>query len=986
VISYNYAIWKTKKDISKSLRDFFNSKIRYKNLNLSLSNFSLEEFNFGWFNIKNFFLDYNIFALLTFRNAGVLQIEEVSVDVDSLIKFLRKKVTEKKGTKGKGNLIFLLNKGNVKRLKVIFGGKEYIFENVSFSINIRGSEYQVYTNLYSPDLYNLRGEINISGNQQFFKIFTHEFKSDIFDLKFNIVVERNNFKISVFNSNFGDFKVYRLAGEGNWKEDYIKVTDLNINSNYLNLSSNFVFEDNSVSGSAIGNFKYDVYSGNVQSNFIINIRKMFFLGKLWLNNFSYEDLNFDEIFYKGLIYKDGFVLPDSVYISSEFLKGYGKRRDEDIVFKIEKLNSELIHRFLPQGLKPVFDVKSTGILRIKRKDFELLMQGVIENFIFKDLRSRFVNFTFNRKDGFNELSFYSNELHFKKADISLDLLRLKFINPESISFEIKGLFPLIGDLDEEGYIMKKGENIHVFFRTGNITLNPYPENVNLDSFRFLNGYLSAKSQDKKFKITLINGDLSYIPFLDLSGKMDLYGDLRLSDSNTIKSIDGIFKANSIYYKGISIDSIRLSFVNIDSLIKGEGYFFKNKRKGVLNLSYSPGRFYFEVYGNDFDIKDMNFLLAEHFRFDKGNFDFNVEGEIKDRKKVNYSAEINCEKVGGIFYPVGLVFDNLHIYLTFRNDTFSYDFTGISEKGRLRGSGIGIIGLPDNQFLIGGKVKLLNVTIYPLSNIEANINGEIDYKSDYTGLYIDGDLFINRCFIYPSFEEEREEKFSKTKINLNLEGDNIFITSEYFNAELKGNLSIFSPDFTKRVYNGKLEVKRGNVFYLGRVFEIKENSYILLRGTESFDPELYINAETEYTDPERGEKVKIMIELRGSFSSPQFVLRSEPSLYTESEIIKMLTLGSEIPGSMIIEGTISQEIRKRLKIKELLITGLLRGDPTFTIGTYVSENIYVRYLQGITNRSRNLYLIKYFILPSLSIYAEKDEKGSLQSGVELEIRF
>lgn len=989
VLSYNYAIWKTKKYILKNLKNLFDSEVKGKNLNLSLSNFSFEELSFRGVNIRNFFLAYNIFALFTFKNAGVLEVEEVSVDIDSISKFLEKKRREEKSPKGEkgSDLIFLLNKGNIKRLILVFRGKEYVFENVNFSINIYGREYQVYGYFYSPGLYSFRGEINLSGKGRLFKIFTHNFKSDLFDLKFKVVVDGDIFKVSVFNSNFKNLEVYKLEGRGFLKENYIEFTEFDISSNYLNLNSHFSLKDNTISGYASGNFNYNVYKGAFQSNFKVDIKKELFSGELRLKNLNYKNFSFDEVFYKGLIQKSKILLPDSINISSEFLKGYGRKKDDILLFKIEKLNSKLLSEFLPHELTPDFNVKGTGILKIKKKDFELLMQGLIENFIFKDLKSEFINFSFNRKDKVNELSFYLGELHFKKADISLDLLKLKFVHPESTSFEIKGFFPLIGDLDEEGYIVKKDKNIQFFLSRGNIFLNPYPERVNIDSFKFLNGYLSFEGEDKRFRIRLIDGDLSYIPFLDLSGKINLYGNLVLSDSSKIKSIEGNFKINSFYYKWFNIDSVRLFFIDTCNLVKGEGYFFKDGQKGVLNLSYSPFKFYFEVYGNDFDIRDMNPLLGEYFKFEKGDFDFNLEGEIEYKEGVRYNAEMSCERVKGVFYPAGVIFDNLHIYLTFRNDTFSYDFTGTSGRGKLSGGGIGVMGFYDTQFLIGGKVRLTNITIYPISNIEANVSGEINYRSDNRGLYIDGDLFIDRCFIYPSFEEgEKEGKFSKTKINLNLEGDNIFITSEYFNAELKGNLIIFSPDFKERVYSGKLEVKRGNVFYLGRVFEIKGNSYILLRGAESFDPELYINAETDYTDQERGEKVKIVIELRGNLSTPKFILKTEPPLYTETEIIKMLTLGSEIPGSFIIEGTISQEIRKRLKLKELLITGLLRGDPTFTIGTYVSENIYLRYSQGITNFSRNLYLIKYFILPSLSIYAEKDEKGSLHSGLEFEFRF
>ncbi len=986
VISYNYAIWKTKRDILKEFKKFFNSKVDYKNLKFSLSNFSFEELSIRWFSIKNFSLNYNIFAFFTFKNLGDLKIDEVNVHLDSLISFLRKKTKEEKKTYKRGNLFFILNKGNIKRVKVLFREKEYIFENVDFSINTFGREYKVYTSLSSPSFYNFKGRINFLGNKKSFKIFTQDFKSELFDLKFNIDIEGKDFKFYVFNSSFKDFKVYAMKGEGKREKDYVKVKELNINSNYFNLKSNFVLKNNNISGYATGNFRYEVLRGNLQSNFAIDIKERFFSGKLWLNNVSYKDLNFEEIFYKGFIYSEKFVLPDSIYVSSEFLKGYGKKKGDALFFKIEKLNSKFFEEFLPYELKPDFNIKSTGIFKIKEKDFEVLMQGMIENFVFKDLKSKLIIFNLNRENKINEVSFYSNLLELKNTDISLGLLQFKFIHPESANFKISGFFPFIGNLNEEGYFIRKNKKIHVFLKKGEIILNPYPEKVNLDSLNFLNGYLFIKGEDNKYKLTLLKGDLSYIPFFDLAGKINFKGDLNLSDSFKIKSINGELKIDSFYYSFFNLDSITLSLMNINDLIKGEGSFFKDKKRGILNLTYSPSRFYFEVYGNDFDIKEMNYLFREYFKFEEGDFDFNLEGEIERERKIRYKAEINCEKVNGVFYPVQIVFNNLHTYVEFNNDTFLYDFTGLSEKGRLKGSGIGVMGLLDGDFSIEGKLRLSNVNIYPISNIEANVSGEINYKSDHTGLYIDGDLFVERCFIYPYFEEKKEERFSKTKINLNFKGENIFIAGEYINAELKGNLSILSPDFTKRVYSGGLEIKRGNIFYLGRVFEIKENSYILLKGAESFDPELYINAETDYKDPKEGKKVKILVEVRGNFLSPQFVLKSEPSIYTESEIIRRLTLGSEIPGSIIIEGTISQEIRRRLKLEEFLITGLLKGDPTFIVGTYVSESVYVRYLQGITDPSKNLYLIKYFILPSLSVYGEKDEKGSLQSGLELEIRF
>ncbi|MEO0269640.1 MAG: translocation/assembly module TamB domain-containing protein [candidate division WOR-3 bacterium] len=984
-ISYNFAIWKTKKDIEKRLEEFLIENVEIEGSHIDLSGFYFKNLKTRWFQIKGFNLDFNLFALVFFKNAGSLDVEYVELNLDSLISFVNKKLKlEKKEEKESiGTLILFIDNALIRKIKLTYRNREYFLENFKFSLNIQGEEYQIKTFFTSPSIYNLICELSILGKGKYVRIFTKNFKSELFEFNLKADLKERNFLIVLNDSKIKNYFIKNAYIEGSFNENVIEIKRMDVISDIFNITTNFKFKDNTLKGFLQGSFVFDNIKSSIKSNFFIDIKRETFSGDILLTDFIYKDFKFNKIFYRGSISKNFYFDPDSFDIRSDFLESFGKKEEEGITFKIEKMSQEILKKLNSLNFINKFDLSAIGSIRIKEKDFDMIAQGIVKDILIKDFLIDTLNFTCSRNEGINNVNFYSKELNFKGVKMSLDLLGLFFSDFDSINFILKGIFPFLGSIEEEGVFIKKDKREKIKLNHGFLILSPSID-ISFDSLKFLNGFSKIKKENEFFYFNLKEGDLSYIPFLDLKGELNSEVRFKI-EGNFPVLVDGKINVKNLFYKFLNIDTFNFSFISSRDSIKGNGYFISNRKAGKLNLDYHKENYNFEIYGNDFNINDFNIFVKDLFNLEKGDYDFNFKGNIKN-KKFDYIAEVNCENVSGVFYPVALNFNNTHIYLVFRNDTFLYDFTGLSGNGRLRGSGIGKLGLDGNGFSVSGKVSLREVDIYPIPNIEADVNGEIVYKEDQRGLYIEGELLINKAFIYPYFEEEALNRFSKTSINLNLKGENIFITSEYLNAELRGNLSILSPDFTRKVFKGRFDVKRGNIFYLGRIFDIRGNSYVELKGEDKFDPELFIEAETYYFNPVNREKVKIIVITKGKLSAPQFSLRSDPPVYTETELFKMLTFGSELIGSNLIEGTVSTEIRKRLKIKELLITGLLKGDPVFTVGTYVSEKVYLKYSQALYNPSRNLYLIKYFILPTLSIYTEKDEKGSLQSGLEFEFRF
>ncbi len=978
--AYRYALWKARKDIIKEINKNLKSKADYKDFSLSLSNIEIKEFKTKGILLNNLRLNYNLLDVITFKNFGFLYVDKLEINIDSLIRNLKLKKEKKKKIVSPLKSFLVLNRGKVNRLILHYKNKIFVFKNIIFSLNLKGDELHAQIN-FGSSFYNLRGSLNIYKRKNTLKIFTKNFKSDLFDLNFNAELKRKDFEFIIFNSKFKEYSFKNIDAKGKIEGNVINFEKFNIESNIVKLNSSFIYKNLTLSGKSKGFLNYKEFKGKFLTDFNIDLKKEKFYGKIILSNFNYKDINFERIYFSGKMDKKK-IYPDSLYVTSDLIKLNGKRRDSVFVFNIKKLDSDLIKKFFVLEKDLHFVMRSKGQIQLKENDFDILMQGVLEKFVFKDLKIDFINFTFRRENYLNELNLSVPEFYFRNLKSNIDLLTIRFRKKDSINFKIKALLPFTGDFEEEGYFINKKDKKVLIAKSGRIDIYPKIK-INIDSLRFMRGRLRIKEKGGEYEISLEKGDLSFLPYINILGEVNINGKFSM-DFPKIRNVNLSINIKDFLYKYFSLNEINMNLSGDEKGYELTGEFEKEKGKGRINISLSsPENIYFEIYGNDFDVGEFNIPLKDLFSFKKGDYDFNIEGYYKN-KKLTYEAEFNFERVGGIFYPIGVSFHDVHVILNSKNDTFTYDFTGLSEGGKIRGSGWGAVEW-GKDIVTGGKIRVFNTDLYVTPEIEANVNGEIEYKKDAAGLEVNGNLFINKCFITPKFEN-KGTVFSKTKINLDFEGDNIFIISDYFNAELSGNLSIKSPDYVRRLYNGKFRVKRGNVFYLGKIFDISENSYLLLKGVSSFEPDLNLEAETYVYSPQNKEKVRIIISVKGSLSSPRFILKSEPPVYSSSEIIKMLAMGGELPGAEIIEGTISQEIRKRLKLKELMITGLLHGDPTFTVGTYVSENIYIKYLQGIVDKSKNLYLIRYFILPGISIYAEKDEKGSAQGGVEIEIRF
>ncbi|MEN3045396.1 MAG: translocation/assembly module TamB domain-containing protein [Candidatus Hydrothermales bacterium] len=983
-ISYLYALWKTKKDLIVKTKSFFGEKVDIKDLTLNFSEFKFKTLKTDWFSLKNFSANFNIFALFFFRNLGNFEAESLSLDVDSLVYFLKKKVNlDTKGTK-RDFVYFLIENAHVKNIKLKYRGILHEIKNLKLSFRLQGKDYQGAFNFYSPTFFDLKAEVVILGRDRSLKIFTKNLSSGVFSFSLSGNLEGERFALSLKNLHFKNYNFDKIDIKGKIKDYGLKIDRMDIISNFVNLHLNFIFENQEFIGFLVGELNLEKVRSDVSSKFNIDLKNERFSGEILFKNLKYEKFEFDTIFYRGKISKDLEFEPDSFHIFSDFLKVHGKGRFKEVNFKVVYLSKEFLEKFGFPDFEGNFNLRGAGILKIKKKNFDIIAQGIVENLFIKDIKSDTINFTFKREAGFNSINFHSKKIYFKNLEGSLDILKLNFLNLDSLNFVLNGNLPVFGNFEEEGYFINKENRKILKIKGGLIYLHPYFD-VNLDSLRFLNGYIKAKKEDGFLKVNIYNLDLSYLPIFNLVGTLNsqinlIYKDLKFKLSG------GFVKLKDFFYKSLGADSLDFSFKSKEDTIIGSGFFIRSGKIGEIKFIHKDEETKFEISGTNFSITDFEIFFRELFKLEDGNYNFRFIGTLGKDKKFRYTAKLNCNNAKGIFYPVVTNFEKTNIYILFINDTFSYDFQGLSEEGEIKGSGVGKLGYLEKGFNLTGKIKLINVRIYPVQNIDANVNGEVIYVKDQRGLYIEGDLFVNKCFIYPYFEKEDLTNFSKTYINLNLKGENIYIASEYLNAELKGNLTIFTPDLKRKVFKGRFDVKRGNIFYLGKIFDIKGSSYIELKGEEKFDPELFVEAETQHFDPIKKEKIKIFVKVKGKLSGPQFLLSSDPPIYSESDLLRLLTLGEEVLGSTIIEGAVSQEIRKRLKVEELMITGLLKGDPTFTVGTYITQNIYLKYSQALVDRSRNLYLLKYFLLPSLSIYTEKDEKGSLQSGIEFEIRF
>jgi hypothetical protein len=212
-----------------------------------------------------------------------------------------------------------------------------------------------------------------------------------------------------------------------------------------------------------------------------------------------------------------------------------------------------------------------------------------------------------------------------------------------------------------------------------------------------------------------------------------------------------------------------------------------------------------------------------------------------------------------------------------------------------------------------------------------------------------------------------------------------------------------PSFT-----GEVTVIDGTVMYLDRLFHITRGMVHFPGGTE-INPSVSLTAVTSIHEAQggefsRGDSISITLGITGELVNPVLSLQSAPIVYSEAEIISLLTFGEASlnnsgtgmlgnRASSILSQTVSfyasAQARKLLGLDQVTVTGdILQADTsgektTVTVSKRIGNAVTVTYKGLVSSAKDQSAMVSWKILPFLFLDGESDIGGN--AGIDIKVK-
>lgn len=1006
-VSYFYAYRRTKKELVGFLYKKWGDRVKIESYRFNpLSGLLFEKIEVkNLFVIKKIRISYNILSLIKRKSIG-------AVHVDTLILNTTVFKAEKNKT-GQDNRLsipfsFAISDFNINFLKLLHNEKIYEARDISGFLRVeKNGEFLslLALNFLKPYPFYIKTLATGDIKEQNFKIL--DFRNKVFDTRGEISLDFPFLRFKLRNSKFDKFYFDYIEGKVKIKDNDIDIIfiDAKEKRGEFTLSGELKnYRDlNKMSFEAVSYIKGEYFFKEHRFNFEL-ISETNFTRKKSQVNLYIEDLKIDELYeFAGFSMFTFFPKKDSFSIDtfkinykgiSLHAKG-GYPGEIKIGINVSE-NNEINYL---QGSKG----EILGIYRGDIKSYTFVMYGSIKDFTYNDLRIPEFNFSVGRDTtGENFLTFNFDSLFYKQ--ILLGNLNLNFKGKDSLFFfNLDANTPFAGAFENRG-IMVMGKNYYMVVDSLNRLKMKFSEGVFEASLKgieiwggkvFLNAYFDAKN---KGVIALLNARNLRVEEIQLrnvliDGIFDIDMDLR-GKKDTF-NITTSFRADTFFLNDVPLTGFWIDgygdqnkiTLDIKAKVMDEGLL---RLYGIINLneglSLNKG-YEFEIAAEKLPLKEFQkFLRLNFINFDKGRIFANCK-----IKKSELQGDILIERgEGEILYTLS-PFYNMFLFLKIDKNKFNGRFNGYSGEGDFRGN-------------IKGKMERGRLENFELSTefkkipvfynfIDSKASGKFNISIDRENKNMILDSKIEEAYIVPAFKggEQKGRSPSDFFFDFLFKSDGkIFLFNEWIDAELKGEMRVKKQDPVNYYLSGELEVIQGKIFYLGNVFEIKEGKIFFL-AQKDIIPEISLRAELPYNI--KDENIRIILEISGKLSEPQFKIYSEPLALDESTLIKYITFGqagakpfSEIgtKGMYIGEKLLSAQVKKQVRISEFSLIG--GGNPSILFGTYISPELYVKYQHDFLSYYKDSFLVKYFLNPRFSIYSKRERTGEMVTGLELEFRF
>lgn len=558
-----------------------------------------------------------------------------------------------------------------------------------------------------------------------------------------------------------------------------------------------------------------------------------------------------------------------------------------------------------------------------------------------------VDLTFDTLNyGFNDLSVRLLNLRF-----FLDSLRMGISIPQN---EIFG-----GSIEGEAFIDRKTDSLYGRFIGRNLSI--------IKLLPYINP----------------NGDL-YLDTVDLV--VNIGGSL--SDPN----IYGKFKTQSLMYLQYPFDSSEFNFE-----ITKDRITLENSRIWSKNtpLNVEVFKFFFEnsiIYGH-ITAKGWNtdeillFLAPDSSRAD---IELWLSGKVE---KPNILGSI-------LWYARKVEINGNEIYNPRITLLFDGERMVINDVLKIGGGYIGISGkIKTNGDIDSLSILLKEVYLNFDPEISARLSGNIEISGNiFNVITVKGDIFSHELYFskplsyFASPPSPSDQKpiilydihfYAPRRLFVNSPIYSQFFTGAVLelDAEMSADITLQKLSPTSAINYGYLEIRRGNVFVLDKVFNI-ESGRIELYGVDG-NLSLSSSSTIFRSDTLHGyDSIRVFVNISGSLFNPKVEFWSQPYMGT-SEILSLL-LGGQ---AGLVSALIGTGLRRSLRIQELNVKNA--GDVSqMVFGTYLGRNIYVRYFSNRIGQSEyNSIRTQYFLKDNVSIYGERvEENGETKFGVGINLRF
>jgi len=588
-----------------------------------------------------------------------------------------------------------------------------------------------------------------------------------------------------------------------------------------------------------------------------------------------------------------------------------------------------------------------------------------------------------------------------KGEDSLKLIsRIRYSKDtlEILASTIRGLIKGV-EIDNHEPILLKKEGEKVGIRVGKIHIG--------DGKLYAQGMVNLERENITLNYEVEN--------LTLKGLFGIYGKIssRATLTGAMKkpSISMYLTGEEVTYRDNSIQffSMHLLYENkrmsVDSIsIQDPKFCLSGKAQYPLIITLKPvdlkieknSPFYSSFTVKIFEPKLINQFIGDIFIFQEGLIHGATEiyGTLR---QPNFEGKIYFENLSGIFTPLEIPFDSSYFTMTLEKTVWSLENINFkTSTGSIRGKGT-ILNHPEIFHEMQLYLIVKNVEVYPTYDLYSRVSGSLNVFKTGSEILVKGDLLAEEADLFAGFKKSRkggQSSPSPLRININIHSNgNTYLENELAEIEFKGDLN-YKFDGLRTILSGEFTTIQGTFLYIDRVFDIYEGR-IFFDNSEGINPELDIKAKTEV------DSFTVYLELKGTLEKPEVTLHSEPTL-SEPDIVALLSFGRplrEIPLSVsdmdviksrafnIAEDILSRNLKRKLRIRELEIgTGLTGEDPHFTVGFYLSKNLFFRYTHDFIEIDKDIFYMRYRLYSSLSVYAEKDKEGAFSLGLEYEFEF